>query len=91
MAGDVRTDSAGIPQAVDADWFREPTRREHWIAAWLFVGFGVFFVLLFLLFAGSWFRWVLIGLAVISVLYAFGHVRDLRHDPAMKAAEDHRQ
>ena len=71
MADELPTDSH------DPAWFREPTPREHRIAAALFAGFGVFFVLLFVVLAGWWFRWVILGLAVVSVLYAMGHARDL--------------
>ena len=53
----------------DPEWFREPSRREHWIAAGLFVGFGVFFVLLFFVTAGFWFRWVTLGLGFYSILH----------------------
>ena len=59
----------------DPDWFREPSRREHWIGAWLFVWFGVFFVLLFVVLFGWWFRWVILGLGGISVLRGLRHVR----------------
>ena len=31
----------------DPEWFREPTRREHWIAAGVFVVCGIFFILMF--------------------------------------------
>jgi len=60
------------------EWFRPPTRREHWIAFALFLGFGVFFVLLFWVTAGWWFRWVTLGLGLWSVLYALGHARQAR-------------
>jgi hypothetical protein len=58
-------------------WFREPTPRERRMAAALFVGFGCFFVMLFLVLNGWWFRWVILGLAIISVAYACGHVQEL--------------
>ena len=58
------------------EWFREPTRREHWIAGGLFVGFGVFFGLLFVVLDGWWFRWVILGLGVYSTLSGLRHVRD---------------
>jgi hypothetical protein len=61
------------PQAADPEWFRSPTRREHWIGAGLFLGFGLFFATLFALQSGWWFRWVMLGLAVVST------VRGLRH------------
>jgi hypothetical protein len=60
-------------EAAHPEWFRPPTRREHAIGAALFVGFGVFFALLFVVLAGWWFRWVILGLSVYST------VRGLRH------------
>jgi hypothetical protein len=57
------------PELADPEAFRDPSRRERWIAAGLFVGFGLFFILLFLVTAGFWFRWVTLGLGVYSVLY----------------------
>ena len=60
----------------DAEWFRPPTRREHAIAAALFIGFGVFFLLLFIVVHGWWFRWVIAGLGVYSILHGAGHARD---------------
>ena len=62
----------------DPEWFREPSRREHWIAFALFLGFGVFFVLLFWVTAGWWFRWVTLGFGIWSVIYAVGHARQTR-------------
>ena len=62
----------------DPDWFREPTPREHRIAAALFIGFGVFFVLLFLVQSGWWFRWVILGLGVISTIHGARHALDAR-------------
>lgn len=66
-------------EAADPTWFRAPTRREHWIAAGLFVGFGVFFLLLFIVNQGWWFRWINLVLAIASILYGAGHARDARH------------
>ena len=63
---------------VDHDVFRPPTRREHRIAAGLFVGFAVFFAMLFVVLSGWWFRWVIMGLAVYSFLYGFRHWREAR-------------
>lgn len=62
--------------AGDERWFRQPTRREHLIAAPLFVGFGIFFIMLFSLQAGWWFRWVLLMLGIISILRGLSHVVD---------------
>ena len=60
-------------ESADPDWFREPTPREHRMAAALFVAFGAFFALLFLVLSGWWFRWVILGLGVISVLHGLWH------------------
>jgi hypothetical protein len=60
------------------DWFREPSPREHRIAAALFVGFGVFFVLLFCVQGGWWFRWVILTLGVFSTIHGARHWRDAR-------------
>jgi fatty acid desaturase len=61
--------------ATDPDWFRAPTRREHWIGAVLFVTFGIFFALLFIVLSGWWFRWVILGLGAVSVLHGLRHAR----------------
>lgn len=66
------------PEQADPTWFRPATPREHWIGAGLFLGFGVFFVLLFFVTAGWWFRWVTLGLGVYSGVYAIYHVRVAR-------------
>lgn len=66
------------PESPDSPWFRRPTRREHWIAAGLFIGFGVFFLLLFIVQAGFWFRWVVLGLGVISIVHGLRHGLDAR-------------
>jgi hypothetical protein len=63
-------------EAADPQWFRGPSRREHWLAAALFVAFGVFFVLLFIVTAGWWFRWVTLALGLYSVVHGLGHARD---------------
>jgi hypothetical protein len=68
--------------AAHPQWFRQPTSREHWIAAGLFVSFGVFFLLLFLVLAGWWFRWVILGLGLYSIWHGLTHVRDARAQPA---------
>lgn len=60
------------------DSFRPPTPREHRIAAALFVGFGIFFVLLFKVLLGWWFRWVILLLAFISVAHGIHHARSWR-------------
>ena len=70
--------SPDVPPEADPQWFREPSRREHWMAFALFLAFGVFFVLLFYVTAGWWFRWVTLGLGFYSVLYAIRHARQAR-------------
>jgi hypothetical protein len=60
----------------ETEWFREPTRREHGIAAGLFIFFGIFFLALFVVTHGWWFRWVIAGLGVYSILHGAGHARD---------------
>jgi len=64
-----------IDPAINPDSFRAPTAREHRIAAILFVGFGIFFALLFKVLLGWWFRWVILLLAAISVLHGLSHAR----------------
>lgn len=66
------------PEHADPDWFREPTPREHRIAAALFIGFGIFFVLLFVVQAGWWFRWVMLTLGVFSTIHGVRHALDAR-------------
>ncbi len=58
----------------NADWFRAPTRRERRIAAALFVGFGLFFIAMFVVLSGWWFRWVILVLAGYSILAGFRHL-----------------
>jgi hypothetical protein len=67
-----------VPENADEGIFRAPTRREHWIATALFIGFAIFFVLLFIVLRGRWFRWVILGLGVWSVIYAVRHAVDAR-------------
>ena len=62
-------------EAAHADWFREPTRRERVIGAGIFVTFGVFFALLFVVLQGWWFRWVILSLGAVSVLHGLRHAR----------------
>ena len=65
------------PDAAHPDWFREPTPRELKIGAALFSGFGVFFLLMFLVEKDWGFRWVLLGLGVISIIRGLWHLRDV--------------
>jgi uncharacterized membrane protein len=65
-------------QIAHPEVFRGPTPREHRIAAGLFIGFGVFFAMLFVVLSGWWFRWVILGLAVYSLVYALRHWSDAR-------------
>ena len=73
-----RQDNPLEPEVADPDWFRAPSRREHWIAAALFVGFGVFFCLLSVVNRGWWFGWVILLLGVWSLAHGAGHARDAR-------------
>jgi hypothetical protein len=61
-----------------AEWFRPPTKREHIIAAWLFVGFGFFFLAMFYLCYGWGFRWVILVLGLYSILHGLRHAMDAR-------------
>jgi hypothetical protein len=65
-------------EAANPDWFREPTPREHKIGAALFAGFGLFFVLLFLVEPGWSFRWVILTLGIISLYRALTHLLSIR-------------
>src|SRR5689334_2496328 len=67
------TDPAREVELAEPTWFRAPNRRERLIAAALFIGFGIFFALLFVVQRGWWFRWVVLGLAVASVWYGVRH------------------
>ena len=67
-----------VPEAADPDWFREPTPREHTLAAALFVAFGVFFAALFMVLRGWWFRWVILAIGVLSVLHGLWHAVEAR-------------
>ena len=72
------SDPIDQPDHADAKWFRAPTRREHWIAAGLFTGFGLFFVAMFYLCYGWGFRWVFLGLGVWSIGTGVRHALDAR-------------
>ena len=65
-------------QAADPRWFRAPTRREHYLAAGLFVAFGLFFVMLFFINRGWWFRWVILALGANSIWHGLRHALDAR-------------
>ncbi len=65
-----------LEEPESSDVFRPPTRREHGIAAGLFVFFGIFFLALFVVVDGWWFRWVIAGLGLYSILHGLGHGRD---------------
>ena len=79
---DSSADPGPSPEVANPQWFREPTRKEHWLAAALFVAFGVFFVLLFVVTAGFWFRWVTLGLGLYSILHGLRHALDARRRSA---------
>jgi hypothetical protein len=72
-----------MPDAGDPTWFREPSRREHRIGAALFIGFGIFYLLLFFVLRGWWFRWVILTLAVLSVMRGLRHVAGARRSKGM--------
>src|SRR4051812_44439646 len=76
------------PEIADPRWFREPTPREHKLAAALFVAFGVFFAALFVVLSGWWFRWVILGLGVISILHGLWHAVEAR--PVKGGSEESR-
>ena len=61
-------------QKADAGWFREPSRREHYIGGWVFLGFGIFFALSFGVLSGWWLRWVMLALGVCSVVRSLYHL-----------------
>jgi hypothetical protein len=69
------------------DWFREPSPREHRIAAALFIGFGVFFVLLFFVLSGWWFRWVIMVLGVYSTIHGIRHALDASRTKSVRATD----
>ncbi|MGH7213403.1 MAG: hypothetical protein ACREIT_01280 [Tepidisphaeraceae bacterium] len=85
--GDSPHQGATPNEAAEGTWFRQPTPREHRIAAGLFAGFGVFFVLLFPVLAGLRFRWVMLGLGAISLGRATYHAIASRRAGAGKADE----
>ena len=68
-----------LPES-DPNWFREPTPRERWIAAALFVGFGVFFILLFFVLAGWWPRWIILTLGIYSAVHGIRHALATRRN-----------
>jgi hypothetical protein len=57
----------------DSRWFRAPSRREHCIAASLSLGFAIFFLLLFFVQRGWWFRWAIFFFAIFSTVRALRH------------------
>ena len=65
-------------EQADPEWFREPTRREHFIATALFIMCGVFFVMMFVVLAGWWPRWVILVLGVYSCIHGMRHALDAR-------------
>jgi hypothetical protein len=74
----VATEENETIEQANPDWFREPSPREHRIAAALFIGFGVFFILLFCVHGGWWFRWVILALGVFSSIHGARHWLDAR-------------
>jgi len=71
-------DDVKQPENDQAEWFRPPTAREHRIGGWLFIGFALFFIALFFVLAGWWFRWVICGLGVYSFVHGVRHLQDAR-------------
>jgi hypothetical protein len=67
-----------LDYASDPNWFRAPNPRERRIASALFIGFGLFFVALFVVLSGWWFRWVILVLAGYSILQGLRHLRGIR-------------
>jgi hypothetical protein len=75
----VPADDPNLPEPLGhPNVFRAPTAREHRMAAGLFIGLAVAFLLLFVVLEGWWFRWVVAGLAVWSLLVGFRHGLDAR-------------
>jgi hypothetical protein len=72
MSSPQSQDEFPLPES-DQAWFRPPNQREHRIAAGLFMGFGVFFVLLFVVEAGWPFRWVILALGIFSMIHGVRH------------------
>jgi hypothetical protein len=60
-------------EAAHPDWFRPPTRKEQGMGAALFLGFGVFFIFMYWVWRDSAFKWVILGLAVISFARGLWH------------------
>ncbi len=73
------SDAKDPDPAGHAEWFRPPTRREHVIAAWLFIGFGFFFLAMFYLCYGWGFRWVILVLGIYSIWHGLRHAIDAKH------------
>lgn len=66
------------PEQSDPEWFRAPTASERRIAAALFIGFGLFFIAMFFVLSGWWFRWVIVVLGGYSILEGVRHHRGIR-------------
>ena len=71
-------ENSSTSEAAHPQWFRPPTRREHWIAFGLFLGFGLFFLALFILHRNWWFRWIMFVLGLWSIYGAVRHITDAR-------------
>ena len=74
-------DDPSQPELAHPDMFRPPTPAEHRFAARLFIGFGIGFVLLFVVLAGWWFRWVMLALGIYSCLDGVRHWLAARRRP----------
>jgi len=76
-----------VDPVADERWFRAPSRKEHLLGAGLLLGFGAFFVMLFVVQRGWWFRWVVLSLGMISLVRGLRHMRQaLQTRPPEKSA-----
>src|SRR2546430_11720040 len=75
-----------LDKTSDPNWFRAPSRRERRIAAAFFIGFGLFFIALFVVLSGWWFRWVILVLAGYSIFEGLRHLRGIRSPYHCKSA-----
>ena len=56
------------------DWFREPNARELLVGIGLFLGFGIFFILSFILGKDWGFRWLFLIFGIISTVRSMWYV-----------------
>jgi hypothetical protein len=67
---DGQSETAREPQEGSA---RALSRREQIFGTWIFVGVSVLFVALFIIWSQSKYRWVLLALALISLIRGIRH------------------